>query len=92
MPGIAPTYLLRERDGVYSEGFQRRVASLGIEQVLTAPRRPWQNAVAERLIGSIRRECLNQVMVCSEGHLRRVLARYFAYYNRGPYYPTFLCA
>ena len=58
----AAKYLLRDRDAVYGERFQRRVASLGIEQVLTAPRSPWQNAVAERLVGSIRRECLDQVI------------------------------
>jgi len=88
----APKYLLRDRDAVYGACFQRRVMSLGMEQVLTAPRSPWQNAVAERLIGSIRRECLDDVVVFSEGHLRRLLANYFQYYNRGPYYPTSLCA
>jgi putative transposase len=88
----APTYLLRDRDAVYGGWFQRRVANLGIEQVLTAPRSPWQNAYAERLIGSIRRECLDQVVVFSEGHLRGLLAGYFQYYNRRPYYPTSLCA
>ncbi len=50
------------------------------------------NPYAERLIGSLRRECLDQVVVFSEGHLRRVLTGYFRYYNRGPYYPTSLCA
>jgi putative transposase len=55
---------------------------LGLDQVLTAPRSPWQNAYAERVIGSIRRECLDQVMVFSEGHLRRFLASYFQYYHR----------
>ncbi len=78
----APKYLLRDRDAVYGEGFQRRVASLGIDQALIAPRSPWQNAYAERLIGSIRRECLDHVLVLSEGHLRRVLAAYFQYYHR----------
>jgi len=77
-----PKYLLRDRDAIYGERFQRRVAHLGIEQVLTAPRRPWQNPYAERLIGSIRRECLDQVMVFSEGHLRRLLANYLRYYHR----------
>ena len=76
----APKYLLRDRDAVYGEWFQRRVTSLGMEQVLTAPRSPWQNAAAERVIGSIRRDCLDQVMVFNEGHLRRLLTRDFHYY------------
>ncbi len=78
----APKYLLCDRDAVYGEGFQRRIKSLGVEQVLTAPRSPWQNAYAERVIGSIRRECLDHVLVFSEGHLRRLLASYFHYYHR----------
>ena len=78
----APKYLLRDRDAVYGERFQRRVARLGMDQILTAPRSPWQHAVAEQLIGSIRRECLDQVVVCSEGHLRRLLANHFQYYHR----------
>jgi transposase InsO family protein len=78
----APKYLLRDRDAVYGMYFQRRAMSLGMDQVLTAPRSPWQNAVAERLIGSIRRECLDHVVVFSEGHLRRLLANYFQYYHR----------
>ena len=78
----APKYLLRDRDAVYGAWFQRRVASLGMQQVLTAPLSPWQNAVAERMIGSIRRECLDQVMVFSEDHLRRLLTGYFRYYHR----------
>jgi transposase InsO family protein len=78
----APTYLLRDRDAVYGASFQRRVASLGMQQALTAPRSPWQNAVAERMIGSIRRECLDPVMVFSEDHLRRFLTGYFRYYHR----------
>ncbi|HEX7551789.1 MAG TPA: integrase core domain-containing protein [Candidatus Methylomirabilis sp.] len=78
----APKYLLRGRDAIYGDWFQRRAASLGIEQVLTTPRSPWQNAYAERLIGSIRRECLDQVMVFSEGHLRRLLTSYFHYSHR----------
>ena len=77
-----PQYLLRDRDAVYGEWFQRRIKSLGLEQVLTAPRSPWQNPYAERLIGSIRRECLDHVIVFSESHLRRLLANYFQYYHR----------
>src|SRR5437867_6356206 len=78
----APSYLLRDRDQVYGEQFRRRVKGLGIEEVLTAPHSPWQNPFAERLIGSIRRECLNHVLVLGESHLRRILARYFSYYHR----------
>jgi putative transposase len=77
----APSYLLRDRDQVYGQQFRHRVKGMGIEEVLTAPRSPWQNPFAERLIGSIRRECLNHVVVLGEQHLRRTLARYFAYYH-----------
>ncbi len=78
----APAYLLRDRDSVYGHVFRQRVKGMGIGEVLTAPHCPWQNPFAERLIGSIRRECLNHVLVLGERHLRRTLARYFAYYHR----------
>ncbi len=78
----APSYLLRDRDSVYGHAFQHRVKGMGIHEVLTAPHSPWQNPFAERLIGSIRRECLDHVLVLNERHLRRTLARYFAYYHR----------
>jgi transposase InsO family protein len=78
----APAYLLRDRDQVYGQPFRHRVKGMGIEEVLTAPHSPWQNPFAERLIGSIRRECLNHVLVLSERHLRRILTRYFAYYHQ----------
>jgi len=78
----APRYLLRDRDGVYGQYFQRRVKNMGIEQVVTAPRSPWQNAFVERLIGSVRRECLDHVIVMNERHLRRILSAYFDYYHR----------
>jgi len=78
----APSYLLRDRDQVYGEQFRHRVKGMRIEEVLTAPHSPWQNPFAERLIGSIRAECLNHVLVLSESHLRRILARYFSYYHR----------
>jgi transposase InsO family protein len=78
----APSYLLRDRDQIYGEQFRRRVKGMGIEEVLTAPQSPWQNPFAERLIGSIRRECLEHVVVFGERHLRRILAAYFAYYHR----------
>ena len=78
----APAYLLRDRDTVYGYAFRQRVKGMGIGEVLTAPHSPWQNPFAERLIGSIRRECLNHVLVLGERHLRRILTRYFAYYHR----------
>ncbi len=77
-----PAYLLRDRDAVYGDAFRRRVTGMGIGEVLTAPYSPWQNAFAERLIGSIRRECLDHVVVFGERHLRRLLTAYFAYYHR----------
>jgi putative transposase len=77
--GSAPSYLLRDRDQVYGEQFRHRVAGMRIDEVLTAPHSPWQNPFAERLIGSIRRECLNHVLVLGERHLRRILTRYIAY-------------
>jgi len=78
----APPYLLRDRDCVYGHAFRQRVKGMGIDELLTAPHSPWQNPFAERLIGSIRRECLNHILVLSERHLRRILVRYFAYYHR----------
>src|SRR3989441_10674965 len=78
----APAYLLRDRDQVCGEQFRHRVQGMRIEEVLTAPHSPWQNPFAERLIGSIRRECLDHVLVLGESHLRRILARHFSYYHR----------
>jgi putative transposase len=78
----APRYLLRDRDRNYGERFRRAADWMGIREVLTAPQSPWQNAYVERLIGSIRRECLDQVIVLSEAGLRRVLKSYFDYYDR----------
>ncbi len=78
----APSYLLRDRDQVYGEQFRHRVKGMRIEEVLTAPHSPWQSPFAERLIGSIRRECLDHVLVLGESHLRHILARYFSYYHR----------
>ena len=77
----APRYLLRDRDSIYGARFQRRVTSLGIEAVITAPCSPWQNPFVERLIGSIRRDCLDPMIVLNERHLKRVLSRYFEYYH-----------
>jgi transposase InsO family protein len=79
--GSAPRYLLRDRDGVYGQFFHQRVEGLGMDQVLTAPQSPWQNPYAERVIGSIRRECLDHVIVFNEAHCRRVLTGYVAYYH-----------
>ena len=77
----APRYLLRDRDGIYGSYFANRVGGMGIEEVLIAPRSPWQSPYVERMIGSIRRECLDHILVISEAHLRRVLREYFAYYH-----------
>jgi len=76
-----PRYLLRDRDQVYGHQFRHRVKGMRIEEILTAPRSPWQNPFAERLIGSVRRECLDHVVVLGERHLRRVLTAYLAYYH-----------
>jgi transposase InsO family protein len=76
----APRYLIRDRDGVYGSHFRNRMQGMGIQQVLTAARSPWQNPFAERLIGSIRRECLNHIIVLGERHLRWTLKRYVRYY------------
>lgn len=78
----APRYLLRDRDSIYGACLQRRLKSLGIEQVITAPRSPWQNPYVERLIGSIRRDCLDHVIVFNDRHLKRILTGYFGYYHR----------
>ena len=77
----APAYLLRDRDTVYGDTFRKRVKGMGIDEVLTAPHSPWQSPFVERLIGSLRRECLNHVLVLGERHLRRILTRYIAYYH-----------
>ena len=78
----APKYLIRDRDGVYGQVFRRRVRAMGIRDRPTAPRSPWQNPYVERLIGSIRRECLDHLIIFGEAHLRRVLRAYADYYNR----------
>jgi putative transposase len=78
----APRYLLRDRDHIYGVSFRQRVQHIGIEEVVIAPRRPWQNPYVERLIGSIRRECLEHVIVLHERHLKRLLTEYFHYYHR----------
>jgi len=77
----APRFLLRDRDGIYGQDFRDRVKHMGIDEVLIAFRSPWQSPYVERLVGSIRRECLDHVIVLNEEHLRRVLAEYFVYYH-----------
>jgi putative transposase len=78
----APRWLVRDRDAIYSDAFRRRVVGMGITEVVCAPASPWQNPYAERLIGSIRRECLDHVIVLNERHLRWLLSRYMVYYHR----------
>ena len=78
----APRYLLRDRDQIYGEDFHQRMHGMHIEEVLTAAHSPWQNAYVERLIGSIRRDCLDHVIVLGEHHLRSILKSYFDYYHR----------
>jgi putative transposase len=77
----APRWLLRHRDAIYGDAFRRRVSGMGVEEVLSSPSSPWQNPYAERLIGSIRRECLDHVIVLGERHLRRILTDYLTYYH-----------
>jgi putative transposase len=77
----APKYLLRDRDAIYGEIFTRCVDTMGIRQVITAPRAPWQNPFVERVIGSIRRECLDHFLILNETHLYRLLRAYVAYHN-----------
>ncbi len=77
----APDYLIRDRDASYGHAVTKRLAAMGIRDHPIAPRSPWQNGHAERLIGSIRRECLDHAVVFGEGHLRRILAAYASYYN-----------
>jgi transposase InsO family protein len=77
----APDYMIRDRDASYGQAVTKRLAAMGIRDHPIAPRSPWQNGHAERLIGSIRRECLDHVVVFGEAHLRRILAAYTGYYN-----------
>jgi putative transposase len=77
-----PCCLLRDRDAIFGEELSRQVTDMGIHEVLSAPRAPWQRAYVERVIGSIRRECLDHVIVFQESSLRRILDSYFEYYHR----------
>src|SRR5881409_3788380 len=76
-----PRYLIRNRDQVYVERFSHQARTLDIQVAVTAPRSPWQNAYAERVIGSLRRECLDHVVVVGERHLLGILSKYVDYYN-----------
>ena len=77
----APRYLIRDRDGIYGTAVTRRMRAMGIRDKPTAFASPWQNGFAERLIGSIRRECVDHFIVLGEEHLRRILRAYARYYN-----------
>ena len=78
----APTYLVRDNDRAYGLVFRRRVRVMGIRDKPISPSSPWQNGIAERLIGTLRRECLDQMLVFGEAHLRRILSAYATYYNQ----------
>ncbi len=78
----APGYLVRDNDRAYGHVFTSRVRAMGIRDRPISSGSPWQNGCAERLIGTLRRECLDQVVILSEMHLRRVLSAYAAYYNQ----------
>ena len=76
-----PRYLVRDRDSIYGAHFKRRVTNMGIEQLVTAWRSPWQNPYVERLIGTIRRECIDHVVVLNDRHLKKILRSYLGYYH-----------
>jgi transposase InsO family protein len=78
---VAPRYIIRDRDAVYGDVFTRRLRAMSIRDRPTAPRSPWQNGYCERAIGSIRRECLDHVVVFGGRHLRHLLRSYASYYN-----------
>jgi transposase InsO family protein len=77
-----PRYLIRDRDGSYGKVFRQRLGHLGIEEVLIAPQSPWQNPFVERWIGTLRRECLNHVIVLNEAHLKRIVTSFLEYYHQ----------
>lgn len=78
----SPRYIVRDNDGTYGETFRKRLGAMYIQDVRTAPRSTWQNAYAERVLGSIRRECLDHIIIKNEKHLRSILKAYLSYYNR----------
>ena len=77
----APEFLIRDRDASYGQVYVNRLSAMGIRDRPTAPRSPWQNAYVERVIGSIRHDLLDHVVVLNERHLRKLLCRYVQYYN-----------
>src|SRR5262245_21294549 len=77
----APRYRIRDRDGTYGVAVTRRLRAMGIRDKPIAPGSPWQNSFAERIIGTIRRECIDHVIALGERHLRRILKSYAVYYN-----------
>ena len=77
----APRYLLRDRDRIFGDDFRKQVKAMGIREVLSAPRSPWQRAYVERVIGTIRRECLDHVIVFNEASLHRHMKSFMAYYH-----------
>jgi transposase InsO family protein len=79
---LAPDYLVRDNDRAYGQIFAARLRAMGIRDRPIGPGSPLQNGIAERLIGTLRRECLDQFVVLGEAHVQRVLAAYSAYYNR----------
>jgi putative transposase len=81
----APTHMIRDRDGIYGDHFRGRVGGMGIEEVLTAPRSPWQNGFCERVIGTLRRDCLDNVLVLDDRHAERILREYLRYYHGRPH-------
>ena len=76
-----PKYLMRNRDSIYGVFLRSRMKNMGIKEVISAPRSPWQNPFVERVIGSIRRECTDHVIVLNEAHLKNILCSYFEYYH-----------
>jgi hypothetical protein len=87
----APRFLQRDRDGIYGDEFRRRIKNLGIEEVVSAPRSPWQNPYVERVIGTNRRELLNHVIVLNEAHLKRLLGEFLKYYHRSRAHQSLDC-
>jgi len=77
-----PRYLHRDRDSIYGDVVRRKIAALGMKELISAKQAPWQNPYAERVIGSIRRECTDHLVPLNEAHLRNILGEYVKYYNR----------
>lgn len=80
--GTAPRFLVRDRDRILGEEFRERVKAIGIEEILMAPRSPWQNPFAERMIRTLRQDCLDHIVFLGESHLRIILKKYLSYYHR----------